>query len=148
MADEDEIAEGIKAYDKMAYYLGARDHSLKELHLKLSKKFSQNVVNSTLAKAIDHGLIMPPSELAKKTAEILHGKNKGYYYIQNYLRKKGLPEVEREEEIEMNKACDILNNHFTEGEKLNNEQKQKAMRLLNNRGFDNETIKKVIYEIF
>ena len=148
MTEEDEKLEGIKAYDKMAYYLGARDHSLKELHLKLSKNFSQNVVNSTLAKAVDQGLIMSPSELALKTAQMLHGKNKGYYYIKNYLRKKGLPEVEREEEIEIDKACAILNNNFTEGEKLNSEQKQKAMRLLNNRGFDNEIIKKVIYEIF
>jgi len=140
--------EMIKAYDKMAYYLGARDHSLKELHVKLSKNFSQSIVNATLSKAIDHGLITSPQELAEKTAQMLHGKKKGYYYIKNYLRKKGLPEVKREEEIEFDKAYAIVNNHFSEGEPLTHEQKQKAIRLLNNRGFDSETIKKVIYENF
>ncbi len=148
MEEELDPTEMIKAYDKMAYYLGARDHSLKELHLKLSKNFSQAIVNSTLEKAINQGLITSPKELAKKTAQMLHGKNKGYYYIKNYLKKKGLPEVPKEEDIEIDKACAILDNHFREGDPLSYEQKQKGMRLLNNRGFDGETIKKVIYEIF
>ena len=65
-----------------------------------------------------------------------------------YLKKKGLPEVDREEDIENEKACAILKSHFNEDEPLDFEQKQKAMRLLKNRGFDTETIKKVIYEIF
>ena len=146
---DEEIRElSIKAYDKMAYYLAARDHSLKELYQKLSKNFPQDIVNLTLDKAIDQGLISSPKEMAAKTAQMLHRKNKGYYYIHNYLKKKGLPEVERDEEIEIDKACAIINGYFTGENSLSYEQKQKAIRLLKNRGFDNDTIKKAIYEIF
>ncbi len=136
------------AFDKMSYYLGARDHSLQELYKKLSKNFPKEVINQVLEKAIEHGWILPPKEMAKKTAQVLHRKNKGYLYISNYLRQKGLPTVDKEEDVEIQKACAIISHHFHNKEKLEYNEKQKAIRLLKNRGFDHQTIKNVIYEIY
>ncbi len=137
-----------KALDKVSYYLSVRDHTLKELNTKLCRKFSPEVVGQVLEKAIDLNWITSPKEMAAKVKDTLDMKRKGFLYISQYLRQKGLPAVDKNEEIEIEKACDIINQHFKQPEGLSYDEKHKALRLLKNRGFDLETINKVIYDVF
>lgn len=139
------------AMNSIGVYLSARDHSLKELNDKLVKKYPPETVNMALEKAVSYGWIVSPKELAEKTAQMLNRKYKGFRYIRQYLKSKGLPPTERNEEIEVEKACHLINKHFYNNDeeiKLSYKDKQKAYRILSNRGFDHQTIKTVTYEIY
>ena len=150
---EDEVSQGeslvklqAKVLDKLAGYLATRDHSEKELREKLSRKFNTNLVDWALQEAHRQNWISPPEELSERVALMLHQKRKGINYIQKYLANKGLPLVKRQLELELRKCRSLLNNKFHEFEDFSFEDRAKAYKYLQYRGFDDETIKKAIYE--
>lgn len=128
----------IKAMD----YLARRDHSEKELIEKLSKHFPMEEIEPALAEIKKRGWLLSPEELAHKVSQNLHRKNKGHLYIQHFLREKGLPRTEKDPEMEMAKARDVL-----ETKSRGSKEPKRMASLLKNRGFDTETISRMIHEI-
>lgn len=136
---------------KVMDIVARRDHSEKELRQKLRDKFSeeddsQDIIDEAIEFAKDNRWLGDPVDLAHRLAEMLHRRNKGIYYINKYLKEKGLPAVDVDRQIELEKALAIVKNKFEENHKFSREDKAKVGRLLASRGFDSETVRKVIYE--
>jgi regulatory protein len=148
------------ARNKMMDLLARRDHSEKELRQKLKLRFSAEEIDAAIEYGKTHGWV-PSSEegqalLAEKNAAVLHRKSKGIQYINHQLRKKGLPPVESDPALELEKALALVKNKYSVNSDLSHEEKAKLKakmgRFLVSRGFDLETvtqtIRKVIYEKF
>ncbi|CAE78481.1 regulatory protein RecX [Bdellovibrio bacteriovorus HD100] len=131
--------------------IARRDHSEKELRTKLKEKFSDeedvgDIIDEAIEFAKDNRWLGDPVDLAHRLADMLHRRNKGIYYINNYLKEKGLPAVETDRALELEKALAIVKNKYDEDHKFSREEKARVGRLLASRGFDSETVRKVIYE--
>ncbi len=142
---------------RMMDFLSRCNYSEKELKQKLSRssyQYTQIEIDNSLKYAKDHGYLLPPDELSQRVALNLHQKNKGILYINNYLREKGLPSVDKDFGLENKKALEIIERRLSLSDRQNDkttlsfEEKQKIQRQLHNRGFDFETIKKAIHEKF
>ncbi len=133
------------ALDKIAYYLGARDHSEKELIEKLRKKdFTEPEIKAALLKAKHHNWIADPEELSIKTTKALYRRRKGHYYIQRFLKKKGLPPTKRLPEEEVDNAMSLVTNNRKFKNLEPYELRKKVFLFLSNRGYDRSTINIVI----
>lgn len=132
--------------NKIADYLARRDHSVKEVKEKLAQKkiYDPKEIDEAIQKAISQKWFLPEEELAEKVAKNLSNKRKSYFFTLNYLKKKGLPRVEFTEEFEINAIEKCLRGKFRDLQNLSFEDKQKAMRMLSNRGFQKETCYKVL----
>ncbi|MDG0817046.1 regulatory protein RecX [Bdellovibrio svalbardensis] len=136
---------------KVMDLIARRDHSEKELRKKLREKFSDEedgmeAVEEAIAYAKDNNWLGDPVNLAHRLADMLHRRNKGIYYINNYLKEKGLPAVETDRALELEKALAIVKNKYDEDYDFTREDKARVGRLLASRGFDSETVRKVLYE--
>jgi len=138
--------EQLKALDKIMIYLAQRDHSVLELQKKLSKNFDPATRDWVINYADEQGWLKTATELSRSTAEMLHRKRKGALYIQNYLKTRGLPRVHIDDERELEKCRYWLENKFALEQDITYEEKLKVARFLKNRGFLDQTIKKVLYE--
>lgn len=141
----------IAAKRKVMDIIARRDHSEKELRQKLRDKFGDEedgmeAIEEAIAFAKDNNWLGDPSALAYRLADMLHRRNKGIYYINNYLREKGLPAVETDRALELEKALAIVKNKYDEDYDFTREDKARVGRLLASRGFDSETVRKVLYE--
>lgn len=130
------------AWVKAMDFLARRDHSEQELIEKLRRHYTDEEITPALKEMKQRGWLLPPEELSAKVAENLHNKQKGYLYICHYLRKKGLPPVEKDPDRELEKAYQIL-----EQKGPVEVSRQKMVSLLKNRGFDTETIGRVIHDL-
>ena len=129
----------------MMYLLAKRDYSEKELRERLERndKYLQETVEQVIEDAWKNNWLLPPEELAQRVARRLHEKLKGHMYISHYLRQKGLPEVDFDEELEAEKAAEII------ARKYNNQTEDfkdqvKIKRFLASRGFFGSTIQQVL----
>ncbi|AFY00198.1 regulatory protein RecX [Bdellovibrio bacteriovorus] len=139
------------AKKKVMDMIARRDHSEKELRTKLKEKFSDeedvgDIIDEAIEFAKDNRWLGDPVDLAHRLADMLHRRNKGIYYINNYLKEKGLPAVETDRALELEKALAIVKNKYDEDHKFSRDEKARVGRLLASRGFDSETVRKVIYE--
>ena len=127
------------AINTLADYLARRDHSEKELREKLQRlSFTMDEIESAMNAAKRQNWLLPPEELSQKVAQQLRQKKKGTLYIQNYLRQKGLPSVICDEGEELARALEIVDS-------ISN--RDKAARMLHNRGFTSSIIAQVISQI-
>ncbi|MEZ4872900.1 MAG: regulatory protein RecX [Bdellovibrionales bacterium] len=133
----------LKCTDKIVDYLARRDHSVKELKTKLSRRFTRSAIDQALEIAEERSWLKTPEELSARVAETLHLRGKGFRYIQNYLREKGLPPIDRDDDREKQKAESALIAKYGDFEALSYDEKQKAYRFLASRGYDLEIIKSV-----
>lgn len=111
-----------------------------------------------MAEAIDnaidfaraHSWLGEAEDLAERMAQSLHRKNKGIHYINNYLQEKGLPQIPNDSDLELEKALALVKNKYSGLSRLPLEERRKEQgrvaRFLASRGFDSETVRKVIYE--
>ena len=97
-----------KAFESLCRLLQGRDHSECELRRKLAARFSADEIDSALQEACQRGLLLAPATLSENFARSWHRRNKGFVYIQQQLRQKGLPAIERNEELEVQKARIVL----------------------------------------
>lgn len=130
----------MSAQEKTMDYLARRDHSEKELRQKLKKHYTPEEIEDALEKC--KTWLRPPEQLSEVTAHALHRKRKGLYFINQYLRKKGLPSVKKDKDVELQKAQKILQTKYSKN--LAPEQLSKARRFLMSRGFDSETIRECL----
>lgn len=136
----------LSAFDQAVVYLAKRDHSEKELKKKLSDKgYTADEILSGIEELQLHRYLSPPEELAERVARQLDQKNKSFLFIKGYLAQKGLPASEKNPLIEIEKSKNILRQKLGE-QSLTPELREKAGRWLASRGFDSDTIRKVIYE--
>ncbi len=138
---------------KVMDMIARRDHSEKELRSKLKEKFAEAdnlpaLIDEAIEFAKSHKWLGDPQNLAERFADMLHRKNKGINYINNYLREKGLPSVGSDNDFELEKAMELVKNKYRslEGKSLSRGEKEKVGRFLVSRGFDSGTVRKVIYE--
>jgi regulatory protein len=132
--------------DKLADYLSRREHTETELRQKLIKRFPPSAVDWALAEANERQWLSDPEELADRVARSLHRRKKGSLYISRYLRNKGLPQVSKNLDHEIEKAQGIAEEKLFKTKGFSYEEKQKLARWLTSRGYDDETIRVVIYE--
>lgn len=107
-------------------------------------------IEAAIQFAHDNKWLGDETVLAGKMAGILHRKNKGIAYINNKLKEKGLPAVTTDRDLELEKALTLVKNKFSGFEALSFQDKRKEQarvaRFLAARGFDPDTVRKVIYE--
>lgn len=143
--ENDEHKERLRALNKVADYLARRDHSELELRTKLGKHFESSTIDWAIQEAQESNWLGDPQEIAERAALSLHRKRKGYLYIKRFLKEKGLPNVNRDETLEYEKAEDLLQDKFGKFSDFSYEEKQKAFRFLINRGFEDSLIKDIIF---
>ena len=130
------------ARNTMMDLLARRDHSEKELRNKLKiREFSDQEITRAIEFAREKSWL-PNNEsqneqFSLRMAQGLHRKNKGILYINDYLKKKGLPHIKKDSELELDKALSVLEN-----KKL--KEKMKIGRFLMSRGFDSETVRQAL----
>lgn len=134
------------ARNKLMDLLARRDHSEQELRTKLRRrKFSEEEIDRAISEARDHNWMAPPKEIGEKYAQSLHNKNKGIHYINHQLQSKGLPTLAMDSDLELEKAQRVVENKFPDLKKLDRDDKGRVARLLSARGFDSDTIRKIIF---
>ncbi len=148
MTDQDQLYE--KALKKVADLLARRNHSEKELLLKLVPTFDESIAEKAIETAKEKKWILPPQELAEMAAKSWQRSHKSAEYIAEQLRRKGLPQVEIDPENEIQKIKDLLQKKFrlaiADDTRLTFDQHRKAYQYLANRGFSDDLIRKVIHE--
>ena len=122
-------------------YLARRDHSEKELREKLALRYSDEDINQALDEIRERGWLLPPEELSEKVAKSLSQRHKSHAYINHFLCKRGLPKVPKDENLELDKALDVIASKAKKRDDFNHLQS-----LLKNRGFDTDTIRKAVHE--
>jgi SOS response regulatory protein OraA/RecX len=145
MADE-LLNDFNKALAAVTWYLGKRDHSEKELRDKMKRRHTPEVIDQAIAEAKRRKWLKPPAELAEILTRQLAQKRRSHRYIAGYLRKHGLPVTEKDAETEEDKCRRLLETKFRKTANFSFEEKTKAYRFLRYRGFDDATIRRVIYE--
>ena len=126
---------------KMMDLLARRDHSEKELIEKLKDRYPLEEIRKIIFEMKSRGWILTEKELSQKVCENLNRKNKSHLFIKKNLEKKGLPAPPMDQFMEEQKAQKILHNHSN---RIGYKDKNKKALLLKNRGFDNQTILKIL----
>ena len=125
--------------------LARRPYSEKELEDRLLKKFPLEAAKQALAEAKACGWLQSGEELSRQFAASLHEKSKGWLYIKSRLRQRGLPCPPYDRGKELQKARAILSKkQIPLTGSLLEGQRQKAIRLLRNRGFEEEAIRALL----
>lgn len=141
-----------EAFEAMCRLLQGRDHSERELRTKLSGRFSPSDIDAALNQTRQRGLLVPPEKLSENFARICHRRYKGHLYIQNKLKQKGLPLLDKDTELEQQKAQHLLQKWQSalslDKTSVNKKglDKVRLSRRLMTRGFEYDTIKQVLRE--
>lgn len=133
------------ALNKLMDFVAQRDHSELELRQKLRlRNFEPADIDWAIERAYENKWIPEAQTLAQKVHDSLDRKNKSYFYIQNYLKDKGLPGTPKNLNIEIEKISHCLNSKFPDFDGSDYEEKQKALAYLHRRGFFLEDINEVL----
>lgn len=136
------------AFDKMMDYLARRGYSEFELAKKLAQDYAPEDIEDAIGRAKESGWILPPDEMAERVAIELNRKRKGHRFINQFLKSKGLPPVKEDADTEFAKARELLESKlkhdFEQDGPLPRDLVPKAQRLLFNRGFNGDTIRRVL----
>ena len=149
--NEDPVKLKQAAQLKVMDLMSVRTHTEKELRHKLSAHFADETdLESLVEHAIDFAkekkYLEDPQALAERWAETLHRRQKGIEFINGYLEEKGLPSIAMNSELELEKALSLIKTKYAENYEFSEEEKARVGRMLSSRGFDSETVRKVIYE--
>lgn len=141
----------LRARRKMMDMFARRDHSEREVRKKLKEKFRkepdvEEAIEDAIEYAKENRWLGEPSDLAQRMADMLHRKNKGIQYINNFLKEKGLPTVAIDREQELQKALHLVRTKYPDVEKFDRDEKGRVARFLAARGFDGETVRSIIYD--
>ncbi|MEY4616209.1 MAG: hypothetical protein RJB66_1169 [Pseudomonadota bacterium] len=134
--------------NKLFDIISRRDYSIKELRQKLTQKdFDSNTIEKAIAWADERRYIRPAEELSRALTDQLLRRGKGRRYIQQYLKKRGLPFIDEfDKELELNKALEFARQKAQKSAKLDRAAREKIGRQLLTRGFPLDIVRTVIYE--
>ncbi len=124
--------------------LARRNHSELELKKKLAGIYPDDDVIDAIRNAQDNGWMLPAEEISERVAVELGRKKKGHRFINQFLRNKGLPPVVKDTEAEVEKARAIVVAKLRKEGPYDRAEQAKIYRLLANRGFEDDTIRRVI----
>ncbi|MES2964546.1 MAG: regulatory protein RecX [Bdellovibrionota bacterium] len=124
--------------------LARRNHSELELKQKLEGLFPADDIIDAIRNAQDNGWMPPAEEIAERVAIELGRKRKGHRFINQFLRNKGLPPVSKDADGEIEKARAIVFSKLRKEGPFDATERAKIYRLLTNRGFEDDTIRRVI----
>lgn len=146
--------------------IAKRDHSEKELRQKLSRVkkwdnkkerlYTDEEIAGVISWARDNRWLQEGSYLSERWADTLNKRKKGIKYINAYLNQKGLPAVSKNQEVEVDKALNLLRKKIQtkvfqkaieEAGKMDQEIRLKLTRFLISRGFDQETIRSAFKQL-
>lgn len=137
----------MNAKEKIIDYLYRRDHSEKELRLKLKKfDYATTEVEAAFAWVKERNYLIDPHELSKRHTERLQKQKKGRRYIQQYLKEKGLPPCPIDNDSELHNAIELAQQIAKKNATLDRKIREKIGRKLLARGFTSDIVRKVIYE--
>lgn len=104
------------ARNKMMDFLARRPYAENEMKQKLLEHFSPTEVEEALQFAIQKGWLASSSEqindLSQQYAELLHKKGKGIEFINQYLQEKGLPPIQTDQRLELDKIHKLIQKKF------------------------------------
>ena len=129
--------------EKLQHYLALREHSPTELERKLIKHFDKQSVKKAITLALNKKWLTEPKTLAERWALTLHKKKRGWLFIQADLKKRGLPLIQKQEDLEIEKALWWLEKKFSQASKTQKDL-LKIKRFLSYRGFDGATIQQAL----
>lgn len=134
--------------NKLFDILSRRDYSVKELREKLAKKeFDSINIEKAIQWAAERNYIRPAEELSNALSQQLLQRGKGRLYIQQYLKKRGLPAIQEfDKEIELNKALEFARQRAKRSKLLDRAAREKIGRQLITRGFPLDIVRTIIYE--
>lgn len=150
--DETETASGDESMDarpkrsaraRVMDLLARRNYSALELKKKLKDDYDQDELDAALEFARESKWLLPEKELSERVASTLGRKRKGHRFINQYLKAKGLPPVARNSDEEFDKARAIVQSKLKRSPN-GEEDRGKIQRLLINRGYDSDTIRRVL----
>jgi regulatory protein len=124
--------------------LARRNHSELELRRKLADDYAADDITDAIRIAQESGWMPPAEEIAERVAVELGRKKKGHRFINQFLRNKGLPPVAKDVDAEVEKALAIVHAKMKSDGPFDRTEQMKIRRLLANRGFDDDTIRRVI----
>ena len=130
--------------EKLKTYLSYRIHSEYELKRKLVRYFDEQKVIKAIKQAKQNKWIPAPEEIALRLADEWNRKKKGWRLIRSALKQKKLPLIEKSEEMEEEKCRWWLTKRQNSFSSFN--IMKKMYPFLAYRGFERETIRKVIDE--
>ena len=140
---------------RLSLLLRYRDHSAWELKQKLKRHWTCEEVEKSLEMAKKKGWLKDEQELSRNWVQQMHTQSKSYRYIAAQLKKRGLPPIEKEHQREFEKAYSLIKKKKGNllsimqkniEENKNNQENLKSLALfLNHRGFDSETIERVLH---
>lgn len=130
---------------KIMDILARGSRSVDELRRKLSQSdYTSDEIDEAIEAAQTNNWLTAPEELSEQLTQSLTRKKKSAYFIEQYLLDKGLPAPEVDPMAEFQKALDVVQGKLSKASGFNDDEKQKICRLLANRGFDSDTIQKII----
>jgi SOS response regulatory protein OraA/RecX len=133
-----------RAYITALRTLTRQDRSAFELKKKLSQWYTTDAVIAAIERVIDRGYLKPESDLAKRAVETQRMKGRGKFRIQQELKKRGLPVQSLDPEDELTQCQNTYIKKFGRQKMTEQSDRAKAARFLAVRGFDLDTIRKVI----
>jgi SOS response regulatory protein OraA/RecX len=121
-----------------------RDHSERELQTKLGRFFEKPILLEAIEEARRRNYLKPPEDLAQSVTARLLESRKSSGHIRNYLRRKGLPAVPVDRELELANAKDYVERRFGT-DPMDGITKKKAARALLARGFSQSVVMSILY---
>lgn len=137
-----------RCLNKLFDLISRRDYSIKELRQKLAQKdFDDSSIEKAIQWADERRYIRPAEDLSRALTDQLLQRGKGRRYIQQYLKKRGLPFIDEfDKELELNKALEFARQRAKRCDKLDRAAREKIGRQLITRGFPLDIVRTVIYE--
>jgi regulatory protein len=131
--------------------LARREHSVKELHLKLARRFSSEVelIAAEVAKLMEEGL-QSDRRMAENLVRYRADKGQGPVKIKAELRSKGLSDALIEDALRQadvdweDLVKEVAFRRFGDSPPADQRERAKRVRFLQQRGFLFEQIKRVI----
>lgn len=132
------------------YVLARRDHSELEIRRKMTDRFEADVIDLIVGELKDRGWLPNSLEqeqnLATRFASTLHRRNKSQWWINQKLKSIGLPSVDLQEDLELEKALQLAARKLR-GNQVTRETVPVVARTLKSRGYSSNIIQKVITEL-
>lgn len=139
-----------EAKKRVVYWISKKDYSESELVEKLGHWANPDVVSHTINWCHDLKLIPLPATMAENIVQSLNRQKKGIQQINLRLEKKGLAPIVADDDVELEKAIELINKKLSHSLKSETwksltyedklKTKAKAFRFLATRGFTSEII--------
>lgn len=135
-----------QALAALVRYQARRDHSQVELRTKLSRRYPKEAVEWAIEEAREKRWLMPEGELAARAAASLARRGRSHMEINLKLKRRGLPPQAKDRDAELEKGRALVQTKFGKADNFDRDEVPRVIRFLRYRGFDHETIRRVIYE--